>query len=139
MIFAVVRNLQKCYKSITVSESVRKFSTEFAENDLKVTEGCVERLQVICDKDEFLRLSVESGGCSGFQYKFELDKTISKDDCIFEKKGIKIVVDTTSLNYVKGSTIDYEQQLIRAAFKLIGNPKAQDGCSCGASFSIKVD
>jgi len=121
------------------TQSVRKLSSKIAEDDLKVTEECVKRLQEICDHDEFLRLSVESGGCSGFQYKFELDTTIAKDDCVIENQGVKIVVDTTSLNYVRGSTVDYEQQLIRAAFKLIGNPKAQDGCSCGASFSVKID
>jgi len=114
-------------------------SSKLAEEDLKVTDDCVKRLEAICDKDEFLRLCVETGGCSGYQYKFELDRTISNDDCVLEKQGIKIVVDTTSLNYIRGSTIDYEQQLIRAAFRLIRNPKAEDGCSCGASFSIKVD
>ncbi|KAL4121740.1 hypothetical protein QTP88_014191 [Uroleucon formosanum] len=114
-------------------------SSKLGEDDLKVTDDCVKRLEVICDKDEFLRLCVESGGCSGYQYKFELDTTIAKDDFVLEKQGIKIVVDTTSLNYIRGSTIDYEQQLIRAAFRLIRNPKAEDGCSCGASFSIKID
>ncbi|XP_060861519.1 iron-sulfur cluster assembly 2 homolog, mitochondrial isoform X2 [Metopolophium dirhodum] len=114
-------------------------SSKLAEEDLKVTDDCVKRLEAICDKDEFLRLCVESGGCSGYQYKFELDRTIANDDCVLENQGIKVVVDTTSLNYIRGSTIDYEQQLIRAAFRLIRNPKAEDGCSCGASFSIKID
>lgn len=135
----MVRNVQKCIKLIIDPQSRRTFSSILAVDDLKVTDECVKRLQDICDKDEFLRLSVESGGCSGFQYKFELDTTIDKDDCIFERQGVRIVVDTTSLDCVKGSTVDYEQQLIRAAFKLVGNPKAQDGCSCGASFSIKID
>lgn len=135
----MAKNVLKCIKLIIFPRPARTFSLKLAEDDLKVTEECVKRLQEILDKDEFLRLSVESGGCSGFQYKFELDKTIAKDDCIFEKQGVRIVVDTTSLDCVKGSTVDYEQQLIKAAFKLIGNPKAQDGCSCGASFSIKID
>jgi len=120
-------------------QSIRQMSSKLAEEDLKVTDDCVKRLEAICDKDEFLRLCVESGGCSGYQYKFELDTTIAKDDCVLEKQGIKIVVDSTSLNFIRGSTIDYEQQLIRAAFRLIKNPKAEDGCSCGASFSIKID
>lgn len=132
------KHLQNCFKLLT-AQKTRKLSSKLLEDDLKVTEECVKRLQAICDQDEFLRLSVESGGCSGFQYKFELDTNIAKDDCVFDKQGVKIVVDSTSLECVKGSTVDYEQQLIRAAFKLVGNPKAQDGCSCGASFSIKID
>lgn len=141
MTFTVMttKHLQNCFKLFMSPQNIRKLSSKLVEDDLKVTEECVKRLQAICDQDEFLRLSVESGGCSGFQYKFELDKNIAKDDCILDKQGIKIVVDSTSLECVKGSTVDYEQQLIRAAFKLVGNPKAQDGCSCGASFSIKID
>ncbi|XP_060861518.1 iron-sulfur cluster assembly 2 homolog, mitochondrial isoform X1 [Metopolophium dirhodum] len=141
MTFTVLmaRNVQKCFKFITGPQTTRKMSSKLAEEDLKVTDDCVKRLEAICDKDEFLRLCVESGGCSGYQYKFELDRTIANDDCVLENQGIKVVVDTTSLNYIRGSTIDYEQQLIRAAFRLIRNPKAEDGCSCGASFSIKID
>ncbi|XP_025413418.1 iron-sulfur cluster assembly 2 homolog, mitochondrial [Sipha flava] len=134
-----VKYIQNCFKLLISPQNIKKFSSKLVEDDLKVTEECIKRLQTICDQDEFLRLSVESGGCSGFQYKFELDTNISKDDCVFDKQGIKIVVDSTSLECVKGSTVDYEQQLIRSAFKLVGNPKAQDGCSCGASFSIKMD
>lgn len=136
---SMVRKFQKCYKIIKCPQSKLNFSIKMDEDHLKVTDDCVKQLKAICDPGEFLRLSVESGGCSGFQYKFELDSTVAKDDCIYEKEGVKIVVDSTSLDYVKGSTVDYEQQLIRAAFKLMGNPKAQDGCSCGASFSVKID
>lgn len=141
MTFTVLmaRNAQKCFKFMMGLQTIRRMSSKLGDEDLKVTDDCVKRLEAICDKDEFLRLCVESGGCSGYQYKFELDTTIAKDDFVLEKQGIKIVVDTTSLNYIRGSTIDYEQQLIRAAFRLIRNPKAEDGCSCGASFSIKID
>ncbi|XP_050519944.1 iron-sulfur cluster assembly 2 homolog, mitochondrial [Daktulosphaira vitifoliae] len=109
------------------------------DNDLKLTNECVQRLKEVCNEGEFLRLSVEGGGCSGFQYKFQLDTSISKNDLVFEKQGVKVVIDIISLDFVKGSTVDYEQKLIRSAFKLVGNPKAKDGCSCGASFSVKVD
>lgn len=135
----MANNIQKCFKYLMGPQTIRQMSSKLAEEDLKVTDDCIKRLEAICDKDEFLRISVESGGCSGYQYKFELDTAITKDDSVLEKQGIQIVVDTTSLHFIKGSTIDYEQQLIRAAFRLIKNPKAEDGCSCGASFSIKID
>ncbi|XP_050430448.1 iron-sulfur cluster assembly 2 homolog, mitochondrial [Adelges cooleyi] len=133
------QNVKKCVQLIPKISFIRKSSSSHRENDLKLTEDCVRRLKEVCNEGEFLRLSVEGGGCSGFQYKFEFDESVCNDDVVFEKQGVKLVVDTTSLDYVKGSTIDYEQKLIRSAFKLVGNPKAQDGCSCGASFSIKID
>jgi iron-sulfur cluster assembly accessory protein len=65
---------------------------------------------------KMLRLSVEAGGCSGFQYSFSLDDKKNSDDRIFEKEGVKLVVDDVSYDFVKGATVDYEEELIRSAF-----------------------
>ncbi|XP_009985107.1 PREDICTED: iron-sulfur cluster assembly 2 homolog, mitochondrial, partial [Tauraco erythrolophus] len=86
---------------------------------------------------EFLRLQVEGGGCSGFQYKFSLDTVINPDDRVFEQGGARVVVDVDSLAFVKGSMVDFSQELIRSSFQVVSNPQVEKGCSCGTSFSVK--
>lgn len=86
-------------------------------------------------KPMMLRLSVTGGGCSGFQYKFDLDGTQAGDDLVIEQGGIKVLVDSTSLEFLKGAELDYADELIGAAFK-VNNPNAASSCGCGTSFSI---
>lgn len=106
---------------------------------LKLSDSAVKRLKEVCRDGSFLRISVEGGGCSGFQYKFDFDETKTEYDLQFGSDEAKVVIDNTSLQYVDGATIDYHVELIRAGFRIISNPQAEGGCSCGASFSIKID
>ncbi|XP_054018016.1 iron-sulfur cluster assembly 2 homolog, mitochondrial [Melanerpes formicivorus] len=107
------------------------------EGQVFLSESCVKRLLEITEGSEFLRLQVEGGGCSGFQYKFSLDTVINPDDRVFEQGGARVVVDVDSLAFVKGSMVDFSQELIRSSFQVVSNPQAEKGCSCGTSFSVK--
>jgi iron-sulfur cluster assembly accessory protein len=82
-----------------------------------------------------LRVSVEGGGCSGFQYKFDLVPEVAPDDIVLERDGAKVVIDQVSLGFLAGSEIDFVDDLIGASFR-IKNPKATASCGCGTSFSI---
>ena len=86
-------------------------------------------------KPAILRLSVEGGGCSGFQYRFGLADTAEADDIVTETDGVQLVVDPVSLDLVAGAEVDYVESLGGAAFR-VSNPQAASGCGCGASFSV---
>ena len=82
-----------------------------------------------------LRVSVEGGGCSGFQYKFDLVADSAADDLVIEKGGARVLVDPVSLGLLSGSEIDYVDDLLGASFR-VSNPNATASCGCGTSFSI---
>jgi iron-sulfur cluster insertion protein len=86
-------------------------------------------------RPKMLRLSVSGGGCSGFQYHFDLDDKPGADDLVIEQGGVKVLVDSMSLEFLKGAELDYVDELIGAAFK-VNNPNAKSSCGCGTSFSI---
>ena len=82
-----------------------------------------------------LRVSVEGGGCSGFQYKFDVERAKAADDLVIDRDGAVVLIDPVSVNYMTGSEIDYVDSLIGASFKVI-NPQAKASCGCGTSFTI---
>jgi iron-sulfur cluster assembly accessory protein len=82
-----------------------------------------------------LRVSVEGGGCSGFQYKFDIVGSREADDIVLERAGATVLIDPVSLEYMAGSEIDFVDDLIGASFK-IKNPKAVASCGCGTSFTL---
>jgi iron-sulfur cluster insertion protein len=86
-------------------------------------------------KPAILRLSVEGGGCSGFQYKFGLADAPEGDDLITERDGVRLLIDPISMDLLDGSAVDYVENLGGAAFK-VTNPNAASGCGCGSSFSV---
>ena len=109
-----------------------------SQTPVTVTDRAARRIaEIVAGEPQtpLLRVSVEGGGCSGFQYKFDLVHTPETDDLVIEKAGAKVLVDPVSLGYLAGSEIDYVDDLIGASFK-IKNPQATASCGCGTSFSI---
>ncbi|PKA47321.1 Iron-sulfur assembly protein IscA-like 2, mitochondrial [Apostasia shenzhenica] len=95
-----------------------------AHDVVYMTDSCIQRLKDLNANEEsckgkMLRLSVETGGCSGFQYAFLMDEKKNVDDRVFEKDGVKLVVDNISYDFVKGATVDYVEELIRSAFQVL--------------------
>ena len=109
-----------------------------SETAVLVTDRAARRIaEIVADEPQtpMLRVSVEGGGCSGFQYKFDLVGASEADDLVIEKGGARVLVDPVSLGFLAGSEIDFVDDLIGAAFK-INNPQATASCGCGTSFSI---
>ena len=109
-----------------------------SEPSIILTESAAKRVAWIAArqaKPAILRLAVDGGGCAGFTYKFELADQAESDDEIAETDGVKLVVDPISLDLVRGSAVDFVEDLGGAAFKVL-NPNAQSGCGCGSSFSV---
>lgn len=103
-----------------------------------VSDRAAKRIAAILAKEpegSMLRVAVNGGGCSGFQYDFAITAEKNDDDLVVEKNGVTVLVDEVSLDYMRGAEIDFADELIGAAFK-INNPNATASCGCGTSFSI---
>ena len=105
---------------------------------VSITERAARRISQILKTEgdgAMLRISVEGGGCSGFQYKFDTERDRTEDDIVIEKAGATLLIDPVSLNYIAGSEIDFVDDLIGSSFK-VNNPKATASCGCGTSFAL---
>ena len=106
---------------------------------ITLTDSAIARVSELLaaeeDNDLMLRVYVNGGGCSGFQYGFDLDDRLGEDDQVFEKDGIKVVIDMMSLGMLGGSEVDFNQTIMSAAFS-INNPNVTASCGCGSSFAI---
>ena len=106
--------------------------------DLMITERAARKIGQILKAEPsgaMLRLSVMGGGCSGFQYKFDVENARADDDVLIERDGVTMLIDPVSLQYLAGSEVDFVDDLIGAQFK-VNNPKAKSSCGCGTSFSL---
>ena len=103
-----------------------------------VSERAAKRIGEILAKEPagtMLRVSVEGGGCSGFQYKFDIERAQAEDDIVLTRDGATVLIDSVSLQFLTGAEIDFVDDLIGAAFK-VNNPNAKASCGCGTSFSL---
>tara|TARA_X000001036_G_C20210524_1_gene615491 strand:- start:232 stop:549 length:318 start_codon:yes stop_codon:yes gene_type:complete len=102
-----------------------------------VSKSALKRIKEVSLKNNknYFRISVDGGGCQGFSYKFDFDTIINDDDKVLDFESIKVLIDKTSLEFVKGSELDFVQDMIGSYFK-VSNPKAKSTCGCGTSFSL---
>ena len=109
------------------------------DEGILISDNAAKRISLLKEQDGnqdlMLRIAVSAGGCSGFSYGFDLDDKINDDDLLFEKNGIKVVVDETSLDLLKGSELDFKEDLIGSYFQM-SNPNANVTCGCGSSFGV---
>ena len=107
---------------------------------IQISDGAVNKILSLAESEDDtnnlnLRVYVTGGGCSGFQYGFSFDKVIDEEDTCITKDGANLVIDSLSLQYLEGSTVDYTEDLMGSKF-VITNPNATTTCGCGESFSI---
>ena len=106
---------------------------------IEITESAMAKIADILAEENNpkvkLRTFVQGGGCSGFSYGFTLDEEQNEDDFVIEKDGVVVLVDSMSMQYLQGATINYKEELMGSSF-VINNPNAQTTCGCGSSFSV---
>ena len=108
------------------------------DTTFSVTQSAAKRIAFLASKEAkpvMMRVAVLGGGCSGFQYNFSFEEGRSDDDLVIERDGAAVLVDSTSLELLKGSQLDYVEEMVGASFQ-VNNPNATSSCGCGNSFSV---
>lgn len=150
--------------TVTESSSDDASTSTSGDEDIIITASCAQQIKRLAAKRPdggdslYLRLYVDAGGCSGFEYKFELETDDvggegssshddddeeemtgidPEDDVVFTKDGARVVIDKTSLDLLRGSTVDFVQEMIRSSFAVVNNPISESACGCGSSFAVK--
>ena len=109
-----------------------------SDTQFDVTPNAAKRIVFLASKEAkpvMMRVAVLGGGCSGFQYNFSFEDARQDDDLVIERDGAAVVVDSTSLELLKGSQLDYVEEMVGSAFQ-VKNPNATSSCGCGNSFSV---
>ncbi len=105
---------------------------------LTITASAINKVRDLLVEEKMpngaLRMFVQGGGCSGYQYGFAFDEEINEDDFVTENEGIKVVIDMISSQYLQGATLDYKEEKFNSQF-VISNPNAKSTCGCGSSFN----
>ena len=135
---------------VTIKPPVGAEKNDGQRSEVTVTPFAFQRVRNLVAKrgdgmaldDVYLRVYVDAGGCSGFQYKFELTQDTDEavddaEDTVFEQDGARVVVDEASLDLIQGSTIDFVQEMIKSSFVVSDNPQSESACGCGSSFAVK--
>ena len=109
-----------------------------SETTFSVTDNAAKRIAFLASKEGkpvAMRVAVLGGGCSGFQYNFSFEEAAQEDDLTIERNGARVLVDSTSLELLKGSQLDYVEEMVGSSFQ-VKNPNATSSCGCGNSFSV---
>jgi len=106
---------------------------------IEITDSALAKIaDIIAEEnnpDIKLRTFVKGGGCSGFSYGFTLDEEQNEDDFVIDKPGVVVLIDSMSMQYLQGASIDYKEEIMGSQFVIV-NPNAQSTCGCGSSFSV---
>jgi len=115
-------------------------ATEQSQAQITITPKAAEKIKEFMNEEDekatFLRVYVQGGGCSGLSYGMGFEKTAEEDDIVIEENGVKLLIDSYSIDHLKGANVDYIESLMGSGFK-INNPNVKKSCSCGSSFSTE--